>query len=134
MHIGPIAVFPRNETVSRIFNPLGTVIAVEQEAQLEPLMVITGLMAPYYAMLETVVTWAEDVGVDRGSAAGYAASMFGALSAMAGELEDGKIDRLVTESMTPGGLNELAQNVVREKGSFSHIREALAAVQRRFGT
>ena len=133
MHIGPIAVFPQNETVSRIFTPLGTVITVEKETQLEPLMVITGLMAPYYSLLETVVAWAETVGVDRRSASGYVSSMFGALSAMAGERADGDMGRLVTESMTPGGLNELAQNVVREKGGFAQIREALAAVQRQFG-
>ena len=88
-------------------------------------MIITALMAPYFALMEKITAWAADVGVDRRDASGYVASMFGALSAMAAELEDGDLGRLITESMTPGGLNELALNVIRQNNGFDNIRQAL---------
>lgn len=131
-HIGPIAMYPQDAVVREIFDPLGTVIAVDQEQQLDSLMIITALMAPYYALLETIVRWAIDAGVDRKAASDYVASMFGALSTMAAALEDGELSRLVAESMTPGGLNELALNTINENHGFESIGRALKSVQKRF--
>ena len=48
----------------------------------------------------------------------YTAAMFGALSSIAASHEQGDIKTLVTECMTPGGLNELAMKVINEKGRF----------------
>lgn len=132
-HIGPIAMYPQDAVVHEIFDPLGTVIVVDHEQQLDTLMWITALMAPYYALLETIVSWAVEAGVDRKDASDYAASMFAALSTMAAALEGGELDRLVKESMTPGGLNELALNTINKNHGFENIVRALRAVQKEFG-
>lgn len=118
-HVGPIAIYPDDDSARKIFKPLGTVIAVEQESQLELLTIITALMAPYYALLGNVVDWAVQEGVGRKQASDYAASMFSALSAMVVALPNGNPNVLVQESMTPGGLNELAMKTITTKGGLN---------------
>ncbi|SMC64764.1 pyrroline-5-carboxylate reductase [Desulfocicer vacuolatum DSM 3385] len=129
IHVGPIAVFPDHEVVSSLFDPLGTVIAVDEEAKLETLAIITALLAPYYAMVETVVNWGEKQGIDRKDAASYTASMFGALSVIAQSRADGDLATLKKECMTPGGLNALAMEIIDSKGGFENIIPALEAVK-----
>ncbi len=130
-HVGPIALFPDDDIAREIFETLGTVIAVDQESQLESLTIITALMAPYYALLEKVVNWAAKEGVGQKQATDYTASMFSALSAMAVELPDGNIGSLVQESMTPGGLNELAMKAITTKDGFDPWVFALNKVKER---
>ncbi len=130
-HVGPIAIYPPDEIGLRVFDPLGTVVAVHEEAQLETLSIITALMAPYYALLDAVVTWACREKVDRKQAADYTAAMFAALSAMSMEVENGRLNVLVEASMTPGGLNEKAMEMIRENGGFEPWVTALEAVKQK---
>jgi len=129
IHVGPIAVFPDHEVVSPLFDPLGTVIAVDQESKLETLSIITALLAPYYAMVETVVNWGEKQGIDRKDVATYTASMFGALSVITEAQSDGDLATLKKECMTPGGLNALAMEVIGSQGGFDNLIPALEAVK-----
>jgi pyrroline-5-carboxylate reductase len=135
IHAGPVALYPAEgdayNTVSKLFNPLGSVIPLSDESQLEILAVITALMAPYYAMVEKITAWAERQGIARKDAAAYTASMFEALSRIAASAEDGDAGRLARECMTPGGLNELAMQVMNAKGGFEHVQAALDAVKNR---
>lgn len=130
-HKGPIALFPRHETAVRLFEELGFAIIVDNEPQLELLSVVTALMAPYYALLSTVSDWAVNQGISQKNAAGYTASMFGALSLIAEQTADGDITSLVKESMTPGGLNELAMKTIDQEGGFSILVRALEKVRAR---
>jgi pyrroline-5-carboxylate reductase len=128
-HIGPIATYPPDEIANRLFDPLGTFVAVQKEAQLETLSIITALMAPYYALLKTVVNWSEGQDVARKQAAEYTTAMFAALSVMSMEIQDGNLDVLVKESMTPGGLNEKAMDTIQDHGGFNPWRMALEDVK-----
>lgn len=132
IHLGPIAIFPGDDEVSALFDPLGTVISLDSESKLEILSTITSLLAPYYAMLETVVNWGEMQGLDRQDVTTYTASMFGALSVIAETLEGGvDLATLKTECMTPGGLNELAMKIIDSRGGFENIIPALDAVKKK---
>lgn len=131
IHKGPIVIFPRDETAFRLFEEIGSVIVVESEEQLESLSIITALMAPYYSLVETVVSWAEKEGIKRKNASDYTASMFEALSLIAGNLKDGNLNLLINESMTPNGLNELAMKTLDHHGGFQNLMEALLAVKKR---
>jgi pyrroline-5-carboxylate reductase len=133
IHKGPIAVYPRHDDAEAFFRPLGTVIALDQEAQLETLSIVTALMAPYYAFVEQVVAWAAGEGIQREKGAAYTASMFEALSAIAGNTVDGDIGRLITGCMTPGGLNEQAMATIDAQGGFRSLTEALDSVKRKIG-
>ncbi len=135
IHAGPIVIYPdQGDAVSRagdLFNRIGRVIAVSQEDHLETLAIITSLMAPYYAFVEAAAAWGTAQGIERKNAAAYTASMFGALSRIAESEDRGDIPSLVTQSMTPGGLNELAMEVIEEHAGFSPITAALDAVKNR---
>jgi len=135
IHAGPVALYPAegeaSRTVSTLFSRLGSVIPLADESQLDTLAVITALMAPYYAMVETITAWAQAQGIARKDAAAYTASMFEALSKIVQSADDGDAARLAKECMTPGGLNELAMQVMDAKGGFAHVQAALDAVKNR---
>lgn len=131
IHKGPIAIYPHNDRASTFFGPLGTVIACDQEAQLETLSIVTALMAPYYAMVEQVVAWAAAEGIQREKAATYAASMFGALSAIAESFPAGNVHELITGCMTQGGLNELAMATINGQKGFESLTTALDKVKQK---
>jgi len=129
IHKGPIALFPENETAVSLFEVLGSVIVVDSELQLESLSIVTALMAPYYALLNTVSDWAVNQGIGRKNATDYTTAMFGALSLIAEQPVDGDIRSLIKESMTPGGLNELAMSTIDERGGFDNVVHALDRVK-----
>lgn len=133
IHKGPIAIHPPHRRASTFFNPLGTVISLELEAQLETLSIVTALMAPFYAFVEEVVAWTESEGIQREKGAAYTASIFEALSAIAGNTEDGNIGELITECMTPGGLNEQAMATINGQGGFASLTTALDRVKQKIG-
>jgi len=130
IHAGPIVMFPQNKTVYQIFESLGSVLLAESEDQLQIFSIITSLMAPYYSMLETISAWAVHEGINRKNASKYTAAMFEALSLIAQNSENGEISELVTESMTPGGLNELAMKTLDKHGGFENIKVALEKVKK----
>jgi len=130
-HVGPIALHPGEEAAQALFADLGTVIVTGEEPELDKLLVLTALMAPYYALLDEIASWAGGAGVERKTAAGYTAAMFRALSIMVEAREDGDLQAMVRECTTPGGLNELALRVIADRGGFAPVTSALAAVEER---
>lgn len=130
-HIGPIVVYPANDKVDQIFANLGTVISVDREDHLETLSVITALMAPYFEMLANITDWATETGVNHKQAADYTTSMFEALSILARKTPSGDLHQLADESMTPGGLNELARKTINQSGGYQFLLAALQAVAER---
>jgi len=127
-HVGPIALFPGSSAAEALFQDLGTLIAVREESELDNLLILTSLMAPYYALIGEIVTWAAEAGVDQKNAADYAASMFRALSTLVEDREDADLASMVEACMTPGGLNETALRVMREQGGFGPVTAALRSV------
>ena len=57
--------------------------------------------------------------------------MFEALSVLAQKTPDGDLHKLADESMTPGGLNELARKIIRETDGFAYLKPVLQAVTNR---
>jgi len=130
---GPIAIYPHHDGVARFFTPLGAVISLEREAELETLSIVTALMAPYYAFVAEVAAWAHKEGIPREKGAAYSASMFEALAVLAGDAKEGDIGSLINECMTPGGLNEQAMATINENGGFASLAAALDRVKQRIG-
>ncbi len=131
IHSGPVAMFPENDIVCQLFDVLGNNILADNEQQLDTLFIITALMAPYYAMLENIVKWAVSEGISQKNASDYTASMFEAFSLIARELPSGNLNSLVNESMTPGGLNELAMATINDNGGFDSLIKALQKVKKK---
>jgi len=130
-HVGPIVIYPGHDKAAELFDLLGTVITAQQEEHLEYLSVITALMAPFFEMVGHITDWAVDAGVEQKLAADYTASMYEALSVLAQNYETGDMYQLADESMTPGGLNELARKIINESGGYDYLKPVLSSVSSR---
>jgi pyrroline-5-carboxylate reductase len=128
--IGPIAIYPPQSEVERIFAPLGQIVSVETAREIHVLAAITALMAPYYTLLHELVTWCGSYGVDELSAKAYTTSLFSAMNQLADDAEEGRLARMA-EIMTPGGLNYMAKQYLLTKNAFNPWAEALDPVMDR---
>jgi pyrroline-5-carboxylate reductase len=132
-HLGPVVLHPDDRQVMEIFSKVGKAIAVPGEKDLSILWALTALIAPFYALVEATAQWAAAAGVDRQIAGTYTASMFHAMSALAADVSDGDFSELLTEAMTPGGLNEQALAEIRRKGGYRAVLDALDSILLRLG-
>lgn len=121
---GPIAIYPNDKDVADLAAPLGEIIGVDDVKQIEALAAITGLMTSYYALMWEIVKWGNREGLSLEEAAHYTGAFFEALSSQARNSKDGELARLA-EEMTPGGLNEMALNAIKEQGGFDPWIRAL---------
>lgn len=122
--IGPIAIYPNDRDVAKIFAPLGEIIGVDDVKKIEALAAITGLMSSYYTLLWEIVKWGGREGLSVKEATNYTATFFEALSSQIRSSEDGELSRLAQE-MTPGGLNEMALLFIKEEGGLEPWVQAL---------
>ena len=131
-HIGPVIYYPENEKVSGLFAGTAHAMEVTREDDLIVLSAITGLIAPYYSLINSIAKWAARCGVDERVAAEYSLAMIQAQSHLAREgnvvLED-----LLEEVATVGGLNEQALRYVNNVNGFEPYLGALDVLLERLG-
>lgn len=126
--IGPIVIYPSDDDVESLFNPLGEIIAVNNLEKVEALAAITALMSSYYKLLWEIVKWGKEKGLTEKESLDYTTTFFKALSIQG--RKDKNLDILVKE-MTPGGLNEMALLTIKKEKSFEPWIEALELVIKR---
>jgi len=126
--MGPIAFFPHTLWADNLFRDIGDPIAVTDENELGIIAAVTALIAPYYALMESVRGWGVASGMDSKASGNYVGSMFQALSVLAREAPTNCVEDLSAESSTPGGLNEQALKEIREQGGFDAFTKALDVV------
>lgn len=131
-HLGAIPYCPQRPFAEPLLARLGKPLPVETERQLDALWTVTALIAPFYALMETVGDWATNEGVRPTTAADYTAAMFHALSVLALDGGADRFARLAVEAATPGGLNEQAVGMLRQAGAYDGFRSALDTVLKRF--
>ena len=131
-HAGVTIVCPKHEETVRVFNLLGTAVAVDDEATMNKMVICTCAMGAYYQFLKTCHQFlVEKEGVDSRDAATYIGALFHSIAldgAKAGK-EFGHFDALIAEQ-TPGGFNEMGIRELREAGvweEYSATLESLAA-------
>ena len=132
-HHGPVIFYPDDKKAYHIFKRIGNPLAVPDEKQLHVLWTMTGLISPYFALLEETHHWAVKNGVDKDISERYTAWMFQALSDMAVNQENSDFSEMAKEAATPGGLNEQAVKYIREQGAYHSFNEALDQIILRFG-
>lgn len=130
--LGAIPYCPELDFAGPLLGRIGTPLSLETERQLDVLWTVTAMIAPFYALMETVGDWAAKEGVAPATAADYTAAMFHALSVLALEGDADRFARLAEEAATPGGLNEQAVGMLREAGAYAAFGKALDAVLKRF--
>lgn len=119
--IGPIAIYPKNDTVNNLFDHLGHVIAYDSMSKIESVAAITGLMTSYYRLLYVVSDWGVSNGLSMNEAVGYTSSFFESLTLHANK---GDLKKLSHE-VTPGGINEFALEQMNKLQVYPEIISTL---------
>lgn len=132
-HLGLVPYFPRDAEIETLVAHLAEPLPVKDQRELHLLWAITGLISPFYALLETTQDWCVAGGADPETSRRYTASMYAALAGVAEAKEGPDFSKLAAEAATPGGLNEMALNMMRQGSAYSDLRTALDAVLVRFG-
>ena len=133
-HICPIAVFNSDQTVLRIFENLGSPLILEDEDELHTLWSLTGLIAPFYDLCETLSIWAQSKGAKSTTANKYIMDMFWSLTSPAKGENILNFSELRVEATTPNGMNEQALKIINEKKAHAAYQIAANSILDRFVT
>jgi pyrroline-5-carboxylate reductase len=122
---GLTAIHPQHELACAIFDPLGGVIAVDDERALDALSASTATIAAHLAYLATISRWVADRGIPEAEAARYVAAVFGSLSGTLLGTQPIDFRALADEYATAGGINEQFLTALRRAGTFDVVDRAL---------
>jgi pyrroline-5-carboxylate reductase len=128
---GPIPIFPPNKKVKFFFDKLGTTVEIKNEKLSKNFWSTSGMMAPFYELLNTMSNWLVKRGVKREKAQKYITSLFVALSEDAVENSKKDLKHLVKESQTPRGLNEQGVKELRKAGFYRSTEKTLNSILKR---
>jgi pyrroline-5-carboxylate reductase len=131
MKEGPVPICPPNKKVKAFFDKLGSTVEIKNEKLSINFWSTSGLMAPYYNMLDTISGWLNKKGVKKLDAQKYVTSLFLALSkdAVINSTKDLKL--LIKESQTPKGLNEQGLNEMIKKDVYKSVASTLDSIHKR---
>ena len=128
---GPVPVFPPNKTLKNFFNKLGTTVEINNEKLSKNFWSTSGMMAPFYELLNTMSNWLVQRGVKKDKAQKYITSLFVALSEDALRNSDKDLKFLVKESQTPKGLNEQGVKELTKAGFYRSLEKTLNSIHKR---
>jgi pyrroline-5-carboxylate reductase len=128
---GLTAIHPGHELARAIFEPLGGVIAVDDERALDALSASTATIAAHLAYLDTISRWLAGRGIPQADATRYVAAVFGGLSGTLRATGPNDFSTMADEYATAGGTNEQFLAALRRAGTFDIVDRALDDVARR---
>ena len=128
---GPVPIFPPNRMVKNFFDKLGTTVEISNEKLSKNFWSTSGMMAPFYELLNTMSNWLVKRGVKRKKAQKYITSLFVALSEDAVVNSKKDLKYLVKESQTPRGLNEQGVKELRKAGFYRSTEKTLNSILKR---
>ena len=128
---GPVPVFPPNKKIKNFFDKLGTTVEINNEKLSKNFWSTSGMMAPFYELLNTMSNWLVKRGVNRNKAQSYITSLFVALSEDAVVNSKKNLKYLVKESQTPRGLNEQGVKELRKAGFYKSTEKTLNSILKR---
>ncbi len=128
---GPVAICPPDKQLAELFETIGTVIQVREEAQVNALFSVSALMAPYFELLESVSCWLRGQGIDPLDADTYTGSLFRAIAERSTQPGGEGFAALVKEHATRGGINEQLCRELQAVGFYDWIGSGLDLIQAR---
>ena len=128
---GPVPLFPPNKKVKNFFDKLGTTVEISNEKLSKNFWSTSGMMAPFYELLNTMSNWLVKRGIKRDKAQKYITSLFVALSEDAVVNSNKDLKYLVKESQTPKGLNEQGVKELRNAGFYRSTEKTLNSILKR---
>jgi len=122
--IGPLLVYPEIKEVSDLFAPVGDVYYANKQEDVHTLQIVTGLMSGYNMLLNEIVKFSDEQGIEHDTSVGFLCSLFNSLNTRAASTPNCDLVELAHE-MTPGGYNEQAMNELLDNGAIEAWRTAL---------
>jgi len=124
MGIGPLLVYPQIPEIGELFAPVGNVHYANRQEDVHTLQIVTGLMSPYNMLLNEIVKFSDEQGIEHDTSVGFLCSLFNSLCTRAASTPNCDLIELAHE-MTPGGYNEQAMNELIDNGAIEAWRTAL---------
>ena len=128
---GPVPMFPPNTKVKKFFNHLGTAVEIKKENLSLNFWSTSGIMAPFYELLNCMSNWLIKRGIKKEDAQKYITSLFVALSQDAVIKSKKDLKYLVKESQTPKGLNEQGVKELKKAGIYRSLEKTLSSILKR---
>ena len=128
---GPVPICPPDQQVKKFFNKLGTTVEIKNEKLSNNFWSVSGMMAPFYELLNTISSWLVKRGVKRDDAQKYITSLFVALSEDAVVNSRKDLKYLVKDSQTPKGLNEQGVKELRKARFYISLEKTLNSILKR---
>ena len=128
---GPVPICPPNQQVKNFFNKLGTTVEIKNEKLSSNFWSVSGMMAPFYELLNAISNWLVKRGVKRNDAQKYITSLFVALSEDAVVNSKKDLKHLVKDSQTPKGLNEQGVKELRKAHFYISLEKTLNSILKR---
>ena len=129
---GPVVMCGDDEICEKTLSLLGSLVKVKNERELEILAAVTGLMVSYYGLVAEIVCWCGAKGLDFQSGLDYTCFMNEALSSLMRNDCTEDVEAFLCENTTPGGMNELALSIMRERSSYEPWKEALEKIGKHY--
>lgn len=127
---GPVIAYPDDSTVTEIFSSIGKIVALNDREKERALMSVTGMFAPVFSVMDTMINWCIDKGIEKEKAAEYVSNLVRALADEAVMTDADGVHTLATVN-TPGGINMQAVEEIGNKGGFNSFYEALDSILNR---
>lgn len=131
-HNCPIPVFNSNQPISSILKRIGTPITIENESELHTLWTLTGLIAPFYDLCETLSQWAQAKGIKASVADEYIMTMVWSLTSPTQKEPMPNFSELKDEATTPNGMNDQALKMINDQKAHKAYQMAAESVLDRF--
>ena len=128
---GPVPISPPNKKIKAFFDKLGTAVEIKNEKLSINFWSTSGMMAPFYELLRTMISWLVKRGVKRNDAQKYITSLFLALSEDAVVNSKKDLKFLVKDSQTPKGLNEQGVKELTKVGFYKSLEKTLNSIHKR---
>ena len=128
---GPVPICPPDKQVKNFFDKIGTTVEIKSERSSKNFWATSGMMAPFYEILKVLSDWLVKKGIKRNEAQKYITSLFVALSEDSAANSKKHLKYLVSESQTPGGLNEQGVKELRRSGFYKSLEKSLNSILKR---
>jgi pyrroline-5-carboxylate reductase len=128
---GLTAIHPDHELARGTFEPLGGVIALDDERAFDTLSAASATLAAHLAYLDSISRWLVRRGIPEADAARYVTALFAGVTGMLLASETSDFAALADDHATLGGYNEQFREALRRVGTFDEVGRALDDVARR---
>lgn len=125
---GPILMYPKhNSAIYDVLACVGTPVPCENEAQMKPMVSVTGHISSFYELMRTSQQFLQDSGVESDLARTFVTSFYSSL-AQGATLSHDTLEEMRDEAATPGGLNEQSVRFLLNTPHFALHNESLEQI------